>query len=54
MLVLADPEFSGEQCSPGSLIMRWSAVPSIELYRGFGGTAPVIFDFYTRSDVIWQ
>ena len=31
MLVLADPEFSGMQCSPDSLSMRWRAAPSIEL-----------------------
>ena len=37
MLVLADPIFSREQCSLGSLRMRWHAAPPVELRQEFGG-----------------
>ena len=43
MLVLADPIFSREQCSPGNLCMRRHAAPPIERWHRFGGSAPNFF-----------
>ena len=43
VLVLADPECSGDQCSPRNLCMKWHAAPSIELQQGFGGRSPRFF-----------
>ena len=44
MSVLADPIFSREQCSSGSLCMRWHPAPPIRLLHTFcaqgGGQAP--------------
>ena len=55
VLVLADPIFSREQCSPGNLCMRCNAAPPIEQWHWFeqgrcqgksGSTAPCPWEHF--------
>ena len=53
VLVLSDPVFSREQCSPGSAQMGWRPAPPIKLRQEFGGKPPDFFVTFAHAKTLF-